>query len=62
MNQHDFTPSTLTGDQRIRRLGALPAVMIDRNGDDGPMVARVRRNLADAEAARLTALDGQVPR
>ncbi len=65
MNQHDDTSSTLTGDQRIRRLRALLVVVIDRYGDDGPTVARVRRNLADAEASqtdRIDALKRGMPR
>lgn len=49
MHRHD-TASTLA-DERVRRLRELLVMMLDRDGDHAPMVARIRRNLTEAEAA-----------
>ena len=65
MNQHDDTQSPLTADQRIRRLRALLAMLIDRYGDEGPIVATIRRNLTRADARRVdpsAGHRGRVPR
>ncbi len=61
MNQTQHTASTQPED-RVRRLRELLAMMVDRYGDASPMVARLRRNLAEAEAARAVAQDGRVAR
>ena len=37
--------------ERVRRLRTLLATMTDRYGETAPIVATIRRNLADAEAA-----------
>lgn len=61
MNHRHDTTSTLSED-RVRRLRELLAMMLDRYGDTGPMVATIRRNLSLAEAARSPKQDGQVRR
>lgn len=57
MNQHDDTPPRLA-DERVRRLRELLGMMVGLYGDQGPMVARIRRNLAHAEAADADARKG----
>ncbi len=55
------TTPTLS-EERVRRLRELLAMMVDRYGDTGPMIATIRRNLSLAEAANLPTQDRQVRR
>lgn len=59
-HRHDTTPTL--AEERVRRLRELLAMMVDRYGDTGPMIAAIRRNLSRAEAAHLPSQDGQARR